>query len=100
MPSQPIEQVALLFLGLIVGGIIGWLWMKTRIASAQRLAEDRAKEQYNELREEYIGYKATSTEQIQYLRNEADRFQSKMEDLQKLLTDRIEEITQLRKQAI
>lgn len=66
--------------------------MKTKLTKTEHLIADSAKGQYNELREEYVSYKATSTEQIQHLKNESARFQSQIADLQRSLESRVQEI--------
>ena len=47
-------------LGLLVGGMIAWLWAKTRFSAQSQSVRETAQQQYSQLQQEYVVFKATA----------------------------------------
>jgi DNA recombination protein RmuC len=75
-----------LFVGLVIGcialgGLIGWLWAKSRIVGQVLSTKDEKQQEYNILQQEFAAYKATTTEQLQTARQAEFNLQSKIESI-------------------
>jgi DNA recombination protein RmuC len=51
--------------GVAIGLIVGWLFAKSKLTSSIQNEKDLAQQKYSELDREFVGYKATSKEQLQ-----------------------------------
>jgi DNA recombination protein RmuC len=89
------EQLALPLLSLIVGYIIGWLWMKSKMARTEQQIVEKSAAPFTALREEYTGYKAATVEQLQHQKTEILRIQAAGDELQRSLAGQAQEISKL-----
>jgi DNA recombination protein RmuC len=75
------EIIAYIFVGIILGALVGWLLAKAKSASAIQAEKEAAQLKYSELEKELIGYKATVTSQ---LNTANDNLNAKMEAIAEL----------------
>ncbi|MEO7177198.1 MAG: DNA recombination protein RmuC [Saprospiraceae bacterium] len=59
------SNILYLLLALIIGAIIAWLLAKAKNASSLQTNKEQALQRFNELEKEFVGYRATSTAQMQ-----------------------------------
>jgi DNA recombination protein RmuC len=59
------ELILYLAIAVIIGAIVGWLLAKAKTTSAIQAEKDRAQQQYIQLDKEFVGYKATTSSQLQ-----------------------------------
>ncbi|HWB27621.1 MAG TPA: DNA recombination protein RmuC [Chitinophagaceae bacterium] len=58
------EIIVYIAIGIIIGTVVGWLLAKAKTASAIQTEKDAAQLKYSELEKELVGYKATTTSQL------------------------------------
>lgn len=58
------ENILNIAIGIAVGAVVGWLLAKAKVASAIQAEKDAAQLKYSELEKEFVGYKATTTSQL------------------------------------
>lgn len=95
--------------GIIIGGLVGWLWSRNKFSNRARALQDAALKQYNELRQEYIVYKATAQAENKIMGEQLKSQEQTMEKLNqkfslefenvanKILDSKTEKFTQLNK---
>ncbi|MGE5355621.1 MAG: DNA recombination protein RmuC [Deltaproteobacteria bacterium] len=59
------EQIIYVAAGIFIGAILGWLIAKAITTPVIQAEKDAAQQKYSELEKEFVGYKATSTSQMQ-----------------------------------
>jgi DNA recombination protein RmuC len=59
------EMALYIIIGIIIGTLIGWLIAKVKATAAIQTEKDAAQQKYSELEKEFIGYKATTTLQLE-----------------------------------
>ncbi len=59
------ELILYLVIAVIIGAIVGWLLAKAKTTSAIQAEKDIAQQQYSQLDKEFVGYKATTSAQLQ-----------------------------------
>ncbi len=58
------ELILYIAIGILIGAMLGWLLAKAKMASAFQAQKDAAQLKYTELEKELVGYKATTTSQL------------------------------------
>lgn len=59
------EQIIYVAAGILIGAILGWLIAKAKTTPAIQAEKDAAQQKYVELEKELVGYRATTTSQLQ-----------------------------------
>lgn len=59
------EQIIYVAAGIFIGAILGWLIAKAITTPAVQAEKDAAQQKFSELEKEFVGYKASSTLQLQ-----------------------------------
>ncbi|MBK8711373.1 MAG: DNA recombination protein RmuC [Niastella sp.] len=75
------EIILYIAVGVIIGGIVGWLFAKAKTTSAIQAEKDAAQQKYSELEKDFVGYKATATSQLQTANENLD---AKLKDIAEL----------------
>jgi DNA recombination protein RmuC len=59
------ELILYIAIGIIIGTVVGWLFAKAKTTSAIQIEKDIAQQKIGEIEKDLVGYKATSTLQLQ-----------------------------------
>jgi DNA recombination protein RmuC len=79
-------------IGLLIGGLIGWLWAKSQFSAKAQSAKDAAQQAYNQLQQEYIQYKATAQADNRALQEMLNTHKQGMEQLNQKFNTEFENI--------
>jgi len=63
------EIISYIVLGILLGGIIGWLIAKTKTNATIQNEKEAALQNFNVLERDFVAYKATTSEQLQTAQN-------------------------------
>lgn len=83
---------------IVLGGLIGWLWTKSRSLDQVASTKDVMQQEYNLLQQEFTAYKATTTEQLQTARQAEANSLSKIESIDQLVSTKAIEHNNLNSQ--
>ena len=67
-----------LVLGVLIGSFIGWLIAKSKMAADFHAEKEKATEKYNQLENEFIVYKATSSEQLSHAQEKINSYYNEL----------------------
>lgn len=82
----PSALIGLVLGCIVIGGIIGWLWAKSRNLGQVLSAKNAMQQEYNLLQQEFTSYKATTTEQLHTAHQSEANSLSKIESLDQLVS--------------
>ncbi len=92
------ETIIYIILGIVIGGIIGWLFAKTKTTSIVQSEKEIAQQKYNDLDKEIVSYKATVSEQLQATKNNLEDKQKENNTLGDTIRENSIELSDLRNQ--
>lgn len=79
------EIIVYIGIGIVVGLVVGWLFAKSKTTSALQSEKDISLQKYIELEKEFVGYKATSTSQLQTARENLGERQKEIDGLKQTI---------------
>ncbi len=79
------EIILYIAIGIIIGAIVGWLFANAKATSAIQAEKDAAQQKYVALEKEFVGYKATTTSQLQTANENVDARQSEIVGLKQAI---------------
>lgn len=92
------ENILNIAIGIAVGAVVGWLLAKAKVASAIQAEKDAAQLKYSELEKEFVGYKATTTSQLNTVTANLDAKSSEIAGLNQTIDAKVNEIFSLNNQ--
>ena len=92
------EMIVYIVAGVVLGLILGWLLAKSKLAFSIQNEKDLAQQRYNELDREFVGYKATSKEQLQTANDNLAAKQNDITGLKETVQTEEAELASLNKQ--
>ena len=85
-----------LLIGALIGGTVAWLMAKSRMTSANQLERERGMQKYNEMENEFISFKAASTEQLNSAREKVQDYHNDLISLKDTAVTEKEEYEEIR----
>jgi DNA recombination protein RmuC len=92
------EIILYLAIGILIGTVLGWLLAKGKSASAIQAEKDAAQLKYSELEKEFVGYKATTTSQLNTASDNLTAKDKEIADLKQTIEANAKEVANLNSQ--
>jgi len=92
------EIILYIVIGILIGAVLGWLLAKGKSASTIQAEKEAAQLKYTELEKEFVGYKATTTSQLNTATDNVETKTSEIAGLKQTIEANAKEIYSLNNQ--
>lgn len=86
------EILMYIVLGIVVGGIIGWLFANSKKTSGVQSEKDDAQQKFNDLDKEFVAYKATSSSELQSTNQDLIDLRNEKNSLDNTVKEKVNEL--------